>query len=73
MLKHFEELDVLIWLPGEPEPVLAGQVLSDGASTSFVYKRLFTVRRAKNSNVRAQRLRRHLQSLRTLAANALFA
>lgn len=37
MPEHLEDLDVLIWLPGEPEPVLAGQVRSEDASTSFVY------------------------------------
>ena len=37
MPEHLEDLDVLIWLPGQPEAVLAGQVRSEGASTSFVY------------------------------------
>lgn len=41
MSHGFEELDVLIWLPGELQPVLAGQVLADGASTSFVYDRSY--------------------------------
>ncbi|MFG6661542.1 HipA N-terminal domain-containing protein, partial [Sulfitobacter sp. 915] len=37
MPKHLEDLDVLIWLPGQPEPVLAGQLRSEDGSTSFVY------------------------------------
>lgn len=44
MSHRFEELDVLIWLPGESDQVLAGHVLSDAASTSFIYDRAYLSR-----------------------------
>lgn len=38
MSQRFEELD---WLLGETQLVPAGQVLTDGTSTSFVYDRSY--------------------------------
>lgn len=46
MRKLFMGLDVRIWLPGETEPVVAGQVLFGGTKTSFVYDRKYLKNKA---------------------------
>lgn len=41
MSQHFDEVDVLAWLPSQSEAVLAGQILQDGDAASYCYDRAY--------------------------------
>jgi len=41
MSQHYDEVDVLAWLPRQSDAVLAGQILHDGDAASYCYDRTY--------------------------------